>query len=62
MADYRFCHQHGKILTPPTVLQRRNDDEAIPQAPSIVGDFPVEIWDGGRRGGTLERRQIERGR
>ena len=54
---YQF-NQRGKIFTAPTILKCRDDDEALSQGRSPVGDFPVEIWDGGRRVGVLEPEQF----
>lgn len=60
MTDYRFYRidQRGKVSTAPTILDCRNDAEALSQGQSLVGDCPVEIWDGGRRVGTLGPEQI----
>lgn len=64
MTDYRFYQldQRGKVFTAPTVLQCRDDDEAISQGQGLVGEFPLEIWDGGRRVGTLGPEQPRLGR
>lgn len=63
MTDYRFYRidPRAKVFTAPTVLQCRNDDEALLQGQSLVSDFPVEIWDGGRRVGTLGLEQFRLG-
>jgi hypothetical protein len=55
MTYYRFyqINQRGKGFTAPTVLKCRDDEEALSQGQSLFGEFPVEIWDGGRRVGTL---------
>ena len=64
MTHYRFYQidQRGKVFTAPTVLQCRDDDEAISQSHGLVGEFQLEIWDGGRRVGTLvpEQSGLER--
>lgn len=59
MTHYRFYQidQRGRVFTAPTVLHCRDDDEAISQGQGLVGEFPLEIWDGGRRVGTLEPEQ-----
>ncbi len=59
MTYYRFyqINQRGKVFTAPTVLNCRDDEEALSQGRSLVGEFPVEIWDGGRRVGTLGSEQ-----
>jgi hypothetical protein len=64
MTDYRFYQldQRGKVFTAPTILQCRDDDEAISQGQGLVSDFPVEIWDGDRRVGTLGPEQSGLGR
>ena len=55
MANYRFysLNERGKIVMPPTIMDCRDDLEALAHGQSITGEFPVEIWDGGRRVGTL---------
>lgn len=55
VTDYRFysLDERGKVFTAPTVLNCRDDDEALSQGQSLVGDYQIEIWDGGRRVGTL---------
>ncbi len=61
MTYYRFYQidQRGKVFTVPTVLKCRNDEEALSQGQTLVGELPVEIWDGGRRVGTLGPRRFE---
>ncbi len=63
MTYYRFyqINQRGKVFTPPTILKCRDDEEALSQGRDLVGEFPVEIWDGGRRVGMLglERARFE---
>jgi hypothetical protein len=55
MTDYRFysLDERGKVFTPPVVLKCRDDDEALLQGKTLLGEHPMEIWDGGRRVGTL---------
>jgi hypothetical protein len=55
MTDYRFysLNERGKVSTPPTILKCRDDDDALAQGQVLIGEFPIEIWDGGRRVGTL---------
>jgi len=55
MTCYRFysLDKRGKVFTAPTVLKCRDDDEALSQGQSLVGDFPIETWDRGRRVVTL---------
>ena len=56
MTDYRFylLDKRGKVFIPPTILKCRDDDEALAQGQVLIGEFfPIEIWDGGRRVGTL---------
>jgi hypothetical protein len=55
MTDYRFypLDERGKVFVPPTILKCRDDDDALVQGQVLVGDFPIEIWDGGRRVGRL---------
>jgi hypothetical protein len=55
MTDYRFysLDERGKVFIPPTILKCRDDDDALVQGQVLVGDFPNEIWDGGRRVGML---------
>lgn len=63
MTYYRFyqINQRGKVFAVPTILQCRDDEEALSQGRDLVGEFLVEIWDGGRRVGTLgpERAGLE---
>lgn len=45
--------EHGKILAAPTILECRDDEEALSQSSDLMGEFPVEVWEGARRVGTL---------
>ncbi len=51
MTDYRFywLDKRGKVSTPPAILKCRDDSEALAHGQSIIGEFPIEIWEGGRR-------------
>jgi hypothetical protein len=55
MTDYRFysLDEQGRVFAPPTILKCRDDDEALAQGQDLVGEFPIEIWDGDRRVSTL---------
>lgn len=55
MTYYRFyqINQRGEVFVAPTILKCRDDNEALSQGWDLVSEFPVEIWDGGRRVGTL---------
>ncbi len=63
MTDYRCyqINQRGKVFRAPTILKCRDDEEALSRGRDLVGELPVEIWDGGRRVGTLglERVRLE---
>lgn len=63
MTYYRAyqINQRGKVFAVPTILKCRNDEEALSQGRDLVSEFAVEIWDGGRRVGTLgpERVRLE---
>ena len=63
MIYYRFyqINQRGKVFAAPTILKCRDDEEALSQGRDLAGEFPVEIWDGGRRVGVLgsERFRLE---
>lgn len=54
-------NQRGKVFAAPTILKCRDDGEGLSQGRDLVGEFPVEIWDGGRRVGVLapERFRLE---
>jgi hypothetical protein len=60
MVYYRFyqINQRGKVFTAPTILKCRDDDEALAQGRDLVGEFMVEIWDGGRRVGALGPKRV----
>lgn len=57
---YRI-NQRGNVFAAPTILKCRDDDETLSQGLSLVGDFLVEIWDGGRRVGALGPEQSRLG-
>ncbi|MCS3758657.1 hypothetical protein [Bradyrhizobium centrosematis] len=41
-------------------LQCASDDEALKKAAALVGDDPVEVWNGGRRVGRFEADTVNR--
>ena len=51
MIDYRFysLDKRGKVSTPPAIVKCRDDMEALAHGQKVVGEFPIEIWEGGRR-------------
>ena len=59
MTDYRFyaLDDSGKVSTPPVILKCDDDDEALSQAKNLVGEWPIEIWEGRRRVAMLRTEQ-----
>jgi hypothetical protein len=43
----------GRVSAPAKVIQCRDDDEALSRGEALVERWPVEVWDGGRRVGTI---------
>lgn len=55
MTPYRFysLDEHGRVFRASVILDCYDDDEARSQGQSLIGDSPIEIWEEGRRVGTL---------
>ena len=55
MAEYRYFQLNGlgRVSAPAKVIQCRDDDEALSRGEALVEQWPVEVWDGQRRVGTI---------
>jgi hypothetical protein len=55
MAEYRYFQLNGlgRVSAPAKVIQCRDDDEALSRGEALVERWPVEVWDGQRRVGTI---------
>jgi hypothetical protein len=47
MPNYRLysTNENGRIAAPPTIIESRDDKDAIEKAREFVDVRPVEVWD-----------------
>ena len=51
MPEYRFyiVNKDGHFAGRPTIHNLQDDDAAVRQAKRLLGDRPIEIWQGARK-------------